>query len=484
MAHILSKPYAQLFNEFQMDKLHKNDGQFDETQGSGDVKYHLGTATVRNFPDGKDLHLSISANPSHLEAVNPVVNGKTRAKQTAPDGSIDFNKAMSVLIHGDAAFAGQGIVGECHELGGLKDFTTGGTIHIIVNNQIGFTTVPKYARTSAYPSEIAKVSGSPIFHCNGDDPESVVRTAKLAVEFRQLFNQDVVIDMYCYRRFGHNENDEPRFTQPKMYAKIAKHKKVSALYIERLMEEGVVDKAAVDELNQKIRQELQDGYDKRSEYVSRKADWLESRWTGFKSYEQLAKIKETGLSPQLFDEVVQALVTVPAEFKMHKNLKNRRFKEFAQMQATGTKFNWAMGEALAYGSLLAEGYGVRLCGQDCERGTFTHRHAVLYDQETEDTYVPLRNIKKDQGHFQVINSNLSENAVLGFEHGYSLEDPNNLVLWEAQFGDFANGAQVIIDQFIASGEQKWHRMSGLTMLLPHGFEGQVRRYPLPCAILC
>merc|ERR1712137_1314629 len=369
---------------------------------------------------------------------------------------------------------GQGVVGEIIELSGLEDFSTGGTIHIIVNNQIGFTTVPRYARTSPYPSEIAKAAGTPIFHVNGDHPEAVAAVFKLAVEFRQKFNRDTVIDIYCYRRHGHNELDEPSFTQPKMYQKIRKHPTVCKTFGDRLVKDGVISEEERKEVKNQAKARLDKGFDRRNDYTSINSDWLECHWKGFVSTESEGKIFSTGVDRDSPRRVMQKLVTLPEGFNLHPTLEKFRFNSFRKMIETEQNFNWAMGEALAFGTLLLENYEVRLSGQDCERGTFNHRHAVLYDQETEETYESLRHVAEpgQQGFFNVINSSLSENAVLGFEHGYSLEHPNALVIWEAQFGDFVNGAQVIIDQFISSGEQKWLRMSGLAMFLPHGFEGQ------------
>merc|ERR1712137_578767 len=369
---------------------------------------------------------------------------------------------------------GQGVVGEIIELSGLEDFSTGGTIHIIVNNQIGFTTVPRYARTSPYPSEIVKAAGTPIFHVNGDHPEAVAAVFKLAVEFRQKFNRDTVIDIYCYRRHGHNELDEPSFTQPKMYQKIRKHPTVCTTFGDQLVKDNIIDEAERKKTIKEAKSVLQEGYKKRESYHSISSDWLECHWKGFASSESDGAIFKTGVDYDSVRRVMKKLVELPENFKLHPTLDKFRFKSFRKMIETEKNFNWAMGEALAFGSLLLENYEVRLSGQDCERGTFSHRHAVLYCQETEKTYESLKHLAEpgQQGFFNVINSSLSENAVLGFEHGYSLENPNALVVWEAQFGDFVNGAQVIIDQFISSGEQKWLRMSGLTMFLPHGFEGQ------------
>lgn len=465
MANTLGKPLPLMFNEFDMHKAELA----ASVQGTGDVKYHLGASSDRVFND-RPLHMSMTANPSHLEAVNPVVEGKTRAKQES-QGKVNFNKAMSVLIHGDAAFAGQGVVGETLELSSLEDFTTGGTIHIVVNNQIGFTTVPKYSRSSPYPSEIAKASGAVVLHVNGDDPEAVVHCTKIAVEYRQKFKKDAVIDIYCYRRFGHNELDEPRFTQPTMYKIIDNHPTTLTIYSRKLVAEGVLTEAEVKQVYDELNNNLNEGFKQRDSYKKTASDWLECNWAGLKPPGAKAQEVTTGIPAEQVKELGLKLLNFPKDLVLHPRLKNR-FQSQVEMVQAGDGLDWALGEALAFGSLLTEGYDVRLSGQDCERGTFNHRHAVVHCQEAEKTFTPLEHISPHQGHFNVINSSLSENAVLGFEHGYSLESPNRLVIWEAQFGDFCNGAQVVIDQFIASGEQKWLRMSGLTMLLPHGFEGQ------------
>lgn len=472
LANVIGKDVRHMFNEFHLD----DPSLAESVEGTGDVKYHLGTSRTRQLRNGGEMHLSMTANPSHLECVNPVVEGKVRAKQTlALEKNANLpsktDAAMSVLLHGDAAFAGQGVVGEQLEMAGLADFSTGGTIHVIVNNQIGFTTVPKYARTSPYPSELAKAAGAIVFHVNGDHPDEVVRVFKLAVDYRQKFNRDAVIDMYCYRRFGHNELDEPRFTQPQMYSKIEKHPTTLTLYEDRLKQEGVLSDEEAKEVRDSYVQMLERGLKEAKEVKTVASEWLESKWEGFKSASQLARIKETAVEEDVLQLVGKALYSVPGGFQAHKKRK-ADLKNKQKMFETGENVDWATGEALAYGTLLHEGYDVRLSGQDCERGTFSHRHAVLYDQNTEESYTMLDHVSENQGRFDVINSCLSEMAVLGFELGYSLEGPNRLVLWEAQFGDFANGAQVIFDQFISSGEQKWQRMSGLVMLLPHGYEGQ------------
>ncbi|GER07878.1 hypothetical protein JCM17843_21880 [Kordiimonadales bacterium JCM 17843] len=465
LATVMQKPFRQIFHEFHGGAAHP-----EEVEGSGDVKYHLGTSSDRDF-DGNEVHLSLSPNPSHLEAVDPVVLGKARAKQTQRMDA-ERGEVLSLLLHGDAAFAGQGLVAECLMLSGLRGYRTGGTVHFIVNNQIGFTTSPSYSRSSPYPSDVAKMVQSPIFHVNGDDPEAVVFACKVATEFRQAFKKDVVVDMFCYRRFGHNEADEPAFTQPLMYAAIKKHTSVTQVYAKRLEAEGVVtaDEVAawIDEFHTMLEEEFEAG----KNHKPNKADWLEGRWTGFSQPEATnqARRAETGVDVATLREVGSVLTTIPDSFNPHRTLR-RILDAKDQMIEQGTGLDWATGEALAYGTLLSEGYHVRLSGQDSGRGTFSQRHAVWVDQKTEERYIPLDMVKKG-AHFEVLDSPLSEAGVLGFEYGYSLAEPMALVLWEAQFGDFANGAQVIIDQFIASGEAKWLRMSGLVMLLPHGYEGQ------------
>ncbi|RST31787.1 2-oxoglutarate dehydrogenase E1 component [Sphingomonas ginkgonis] len=465
LANVMGKPYRAIFNEFAGGSANP-----DDVGGSGDVKYHLGTSSDREF-DGIKVHLSLLANPSHLEAVDPVVLGKVRAVQVIkqdPDG----DKVLPILLHGDAAFAGQGIVAECFGFSGLPGYGTGGTIHYVINNQVGFTTSPQFARSSPYPSDIAKSVQAPILHVNGDDPEAVTFCCKLAIEFRQKFNRDIVIDMWCYRRFGHNEGDEPSFTQPLMYAAIKSHPPVSELYGRKLIEQGVVDQAWIDEHTKQFIALLEGEFDAGASYIPNKADWFEGRWAGLGRPK--AKIEErrntaTAIDDAEFDRIGKALTIVPEGLTIHKTL-GRVLDAKRAMFDSGEGFDWATAEALAYGSLVAEGQNVRLSGQDSGRGTFSQRHAVWVDQTDGHKFVPLTTI--DGGRFEVRDSPLSEFGVLGFEYGYSLADPQTLVLWEAQFGDFANGAQVIVDQFIASAESKWLRASGLVMLLPHGFEGQ------------
>jgi 2-oxoglutarate dehydrogenase E1 component len=403
------------------------------------------------------------------------VLGKVRAKQDQhgcpPD---DRTPVMPLLIHGDAAFAGQGVVAECFGLSGLKGHRTGGSVHFIINNQIGFTTYPRYSRSSPYPSDVAKMVEAPIFHVNGDDPEAVVFAAKVATEFRMKFQRPVVIDMWCYRRFGHNEGDEPAFTQPLMYKNIRSHVSTLEKYAKRLIEASVVTEGEVEKMRADWRQRLEAEFEAGTAYKPNKADWLDGKWAGLtsaKANEDDPRRGQTGLEMDRLKEIGFAITKVPAGFNIHKTI--QRFQDNRRkMIETGSGLDWATAESLAFGSLVAEGHRVRLSGQDCERGTFSQRHSVLIDQETETRYTPLNNVQAGQAKYEVINSMLSEEAVLGFEYGYSLSEPNALTCWEAQFGDFANGAQVLFDQFIGSGERKWLRMSGLVCLLPHGYEGQ------------
>ncbi len=466
LASIMLKPYRAIMAEFQDCVSHPED-----VEGSGDVKYHLGTSADRIF-DGHPIHLSLTANPSHLEAVNPVVLGKTRARQTQT-GDVTKDQAMAILLHGDAAFAGQGLVAECLGLSELQGYRTGGTIHFIINNQIGFTTSPVYSRSSPYPSDVAKTVQAPIFHVNGDNPEAVVHIARIATEFRCKFKRDVVIDMFCYRRYGHNEADEPAFTQPKMYRSIASQPTTRSLYAGKLVDEGVVTQGDADQLLLEFNRHLEGEFEAARHYQVSQADWLQGRWEGLKTLigEEELREEDTAVSLEGLSQVGRAIARPPQDFNLHPRLL-RLFEARQAMLETGTGVDWATAEALAFGTLLVEGIPVRLSGQDSGRGTFSHRHAVLIDQEDEHKYIPLNHIANGQAAFEVIDSPLSEASVLGFEYGYSLADPCSLVLWEAQFGDFANGAQVIIDQFIASAESKWLRLSGLVLLLPHGFDGQ------------
>ncbi len=464
LTNMMGKPFSAVFSEFQ-----GNPANPEDVQGSGDVKYHLGTSSDRTF-DGKQVHLSLTANPSHLEAVNPVVLGKVRAKQVQR-GDSERNQVVGLLMHGDAAFAGQGLVAESLDLSELKGYRTGGTIHFVVNNQIGFTTSPAYARTGPYCTEVAKEIQAPIFHVNGDDPEAVVHVARIATEFRYRFKKDAVVDIFCYRRHGHNEGDEPSFTQPLMYRAIAAHPTTREIYAKRLIAEGVATQAEADQMAKDFTAHLETEFEASKSYRPNKADWLEGAWTGLQAASGEDRRGETAVSTELLKEVGAALTHVPDGFNLNSKIK-RQLDAKRQAIDSGEGIDWATGEALAFGTLCAEGTPVRLSGQDSGRGTFSQRHSVLVDQETEAKHIPLAHIRDGQAMFEVIDSPLSEAAVLGFDYGYSLADPRALVLWEAQFGDFANGAQVIIDQFIASGEAKWLRMSGLVMLLPHGHEGQ------------
>ena len=465
LANVMRKPYRAIFNEFQ-------GGSFkpEDVDGSGDVKYHLGASSDREF-DGNEVHLSLTANPSHLEAVNPVVLGKVRAKQAQMNDS-DRSQVLPVLLHGDAAFAGQGVVAECFALSGLVGHKTGGTIHIVVNNQIGFTTAPHFSRSSPYPTDNALVVEAPIFHVNGDDPEAVVHAAKVATEFRQMFHKDVVLDIICYRRFGHNEGDEPMFTNPIMYNKIKKQKTTLSLYTERLVKDGLIPEGEIEDMKAAFQARLNEEFEAGKDFKPNKADWLDGRWSHLDRRDQKKYQRgKTAIKPETMEQIGTALTRAPDGFPMHKTVE-RLLETRKKMFDTGEGFDWATGEALAFGSLLLEGYPVRLAGQDSTRGTFSQRHSALINQDTEERYYPLNNIREGQARYEVIDSMLSEYAVLGFEYGYSLSEPNALVMWEAQFGDFANGAQIMFDQFISSGESKWLRMSGLVCLMPHGYEGQ------------
>src|SRR4051812_3467227 len=465
LANVMGKAYRAIFSEFAGGSANPED-----VGGSGDVKYHLGTSSDREF-EGIKVHLSLLPNPSHLEAVDPVVLGKARAQQVMR-GDEQGTQVLPVLLHGDAAFAGQGIVSECFSFSGIPGYGTGGTLHFIVNNQVGFTTSPQFARSSPYPSDVAKAVQAPILHVNGDDPEAVTFACKLAIEYRQKFKRDIVIDMWCYRRFGHNEGDEPSFTQPLMYAEIRKHPPISELYGARLVAEGVIDQAGIDKRVADFTATLESEFEAARSYLPNKADWFEGRWTGLGrpgTPETERRNVETGVTEDALREVGRILTTVPEGLTVHKTLQ-RVIDGRRQMLESGEGFDWATAEALAFGTLVKEGFQVRLSGQDSGRGTFSQRHAVWVDQNDGHKYIPLTHIKG--GRFEVRDSPLSEFGVLGFEYGYALSDPRTLVLWEAQFGDFANGAQVMIDQFISSGESKWLRANGLVMLLPHGYEGQ------------
>ncbi|MGB3472380.1 MAG: 2-oxoglutarate dehydrogenase E1 component [Erythrobacter sp.] len=466
LANVMAKPYKVIFHEFSGGSANPED-----VGGSGDVKYHLGTSTDREF-DGISVHMSLTPNPSHLETVNPVVLGKSRAQQAIRDDLEDKTTVLPVLIHGDAAFAGQGVVWESLSLSGVPGYDTGGCLHFIINNQIGFTTSPKFARSSPYPSDVAKGIQAPILHVNGDDPEAVTFACKLAVEYRQTFHRDIVIDMWCYRRFGHNEGDEPKFTQPLMYDEIRKHPKVSVHYENRLIEEGVISDGHRAEVTQEFTDHLEEEFQAAKSYKPNDADWFGGRWAGLNKPadpETARRNIETAIEPKMFDSLGRVLTEVPENVNIHKTL-GRVLAAKAAMFESGEGFDWATAEALAFGSLVMEGYGVRLSGQDSGRGTFSQRHAVWVDQTDESKYIPLSTLP--HGKFEVYDSTLSEYGVLGFEYGFAMADPKSLVMWEAQFGDFANGAQIMIDQYIAAGEAKWLRANGLVLLLPHGYEGQ------------
>ena len=483
LANVMNKPFAAIFSEFQGAS-----SVPDDVQGSGDVKYHLGTSTDREF-DGRQVHMSLAANPSHLEAVNPVVVGKVRAKQRQR-ADRERRKVLGLLLHGDAAFGGQGIVAETFGLSDIKGYRTGGTIHVVVNNQIGFTTNPGATRSSRYPTEIAKMAEAPIFHVNGDDVEAVVHVCRIATEFRQQFRKDVVIDLWSYRRFGHNEGDEPAFTQPKMYRAISTHPSTREIYARQLVEEGLIQDVDVAAISEKVRNRLDEDFEAASGYKPNKADWLEGKWAGLTTApSQENRRGDTAVPVEILHRIGTSITSIPTSVNLNSKL-SRYFESRRQAIESGQGIDWATAEALAFGSLLDEGTLVRISGQDVARGTFSHRHAVVIDQEDETPFIPLEQIRPGkQAKFIARNSTLSEAAVLGFEYGLTLAEPNALVIWEAQFGDFANGAQFIFDQFISSGESKWLRMSGLVMLLPHGFEGQgpehssarIERYLQLCA---
>ena len=464
LATVLGMPYRGILSKFQGNLNDPN-----EVLGSGDVKYHLGVSSDREF-DGKKIHLSLTPNPSHLEAVDPVVVGKVRAKQTLLKDKTN-DKVFGILIHGDAAMAGQGIVAETFAMSQLRGFRTGGTIHFVINNQIGFTTTPHYGRSAPYCTEIAKMVQAPIFHVNGDDPEAVVHVCRLATEYRNLFKEDVVVDMFCYRRSGHNEADEPMFTQPLMYKKIKKHSTTLNLYKEQLVREEVLSEEEAKIKLSDFKKFLDNEFELSKSYKPNKADWLDGTWTGIKRASTDARRGKTSSNEDDIKDIAKEIHTLPEDFNPHKRIQ-KIYNDRQQSINEGKNIDWATAESLAFATLLKDGYGVRLSGQDVGRGTFSHRHAVLYDQENEKRFVPLRHFRKDQALFEIVDSFLSEFGVLGFEYGYSQADPKTLVIWEAQFGDFSNGAQTIIDQFITSGERKWLRMSGLTLLLPHGHEGQ------------
>ncbi len=464
LTNVMSKPFTAVFSEFQGISAVP-----DDVQGSGDVKYHLGTSADRDF-DGNTIHLSLTANPSHLELVDPVVIGKVRAKQVQR-GDTQGTKVLPLLLHGDAAFAGQGIIPETLMMSELPGYKVGGTMHIVINNQIGFTTMPKFGRSGPYCTDVAKMLSAPIFHVNGDDPEAVVHVARIATEYRQEFGRDVVIDMFCYRRFGHNEGDEPAFTQPLMYKKIKDQVTTRDKYVTQLVSENVITADEAKAMSDEFTKYLEEAFEATKTYKPNKADYLEGKWTGMKVAYGDDRRGETAVPSARIQELGKVLTTVPSDFTANPKIL-RLLEAKKKMFETGKDFDWATGEALAFGSLLQDGYAVRLSGEDVGRGTFSHRHAIVYDQNTEEKYIALQHISDKQPRFEAHDSPLSELAVLGFEYGYTLAEPRTLTLWEAQFGDFVNGAQMIIDQFISSGESKWLRMSGLVMLLPHGMEGQ------------
>tara|TARA_B000000557_G_scaffold264733_1_gene271352 strand:+ start:359 stop:3271 length:2913 start_codon:yes stop_codon:yes gene_type:complete len=463
LANVLQKSYKRIFNEFAGEI-----NSSSEADTAGDVKYHLGASSNREF-DGNSVHVSLTDNPSHLEAVNPVVLGQTRAKQFF-HGDKERKKVIPILIHGDAAFAGQGIVAECFAMSGLPGHNTGGTIHFIINNQIGFTTSPRFARSSPHPSDVSKMVDAPIIHVNGDDPEAVVYAARIATEFRLKFNRDVVIDLVCYRRFGHNEGDEPSFTQPLMYKKIKNHPSTVKVYGNRLVKENTISQENLNIQIKDFKELLEDQFKNAKNYKP-KIEWFEGTWSRYRPKKGKDKRGVTGYSTKDLTDISNKVHSIPEKINAHKTIL-KIFKTRKDTVNNGDGIDWSTAETLAFGSLLEEGYPVRLVGQDSGRGTFSQRHSVLRNQIDNSRYIPLNNISGNQKKFEVVDSFLSELAVLGFEYGYSLVEPNTLTLWEAQFGDFANGAQVIIDQFIASGERKWSRASGLVMLLPHGYEGQ------------
>lgn len=465
LANVMGKPFTAIFSEFQ-----GNASLPDDVLGSGDVKYHLGTSSDRDF-DGHNIHLSLTANPSHLEFVNPVVVGKVRAKQVQRD-DYESVAVMPLLLHGDAAFAGQGITAETLMISDLPGYRVGGTVHIVINNQIGFTTMPKFSRSGPYSTDVAKMLAAPIFHVNGDDAEAVVHVARIATEYRQKFKKDVVIDMFCYRRYGHNEGDEPAFTQPLMYKKISTQTTTRELYARQLIAEKVLSEDEAQAIMDEFTSELEDAFKAAEGFKPNKADYLEGAWSGLhKAPDGGPRRGQTGVPAKELKKIGAVITNIPEGFEINSKLK-RVLGAKDKMLETGQNYDWATAEALAFGTLLNDGFAVRLSGQDVGRGTFSQRHAIWYDQKNENKHIALQHISTDQPKFEVHDSPLSEMAVLGFEYGYTLADPKTLTLWEAQFGDFVNGAQVMIDQFISSSESKWLRMSGLVMLLPHGYEGQ------------
>ena len=465
LTNVMGKPFTNIFSEFQGTSANP-----EEVQGSGDVKYHLGTSSDREF-DGKVVHLSLTANPSHLETVDPVVIGKVRAKQEQHK-DLKREKVVALLLHGDAAFIGQGVVAETFLLSDLRGYRVGGTIHVVINNQIGFTTSPVDSRGGFYCTDLARSVMAPILHVNGDDPEAVVHAARICTEFRYRFNKDVVLDMYCYRRQGHNEADEPAFTQPQMYKTIAKHPTTRSLYAKRLVSEGLITQDEADAMVDNFRSRLEQDFETAKNYKPNKADFLEGAWSGLDVARGEDRRGETAVDLETIREIATKMTSAPDSFQMNRKITRQYEARRKAVVDDGGGIDWATGEALAFGSLVVEGTPVRLSGQDCGRGTFSQRHAVLTDQETEQKYVPLANLQEGQAKFEAIDSPLAEYSVLGFEYGYTQSEPHALVMWEAQFGDFANGAQVMIDTYIAAAETKWLRMSGIVLLLPHGYEGQ------------
>eukprot|EP01083_Nonionella_stella_P091053 254479_1 len=466
MSNVMRKPLESIFHEF-----HGPQAVDSDTFGSGDVKYHLGCSVDRETSNGKKLHMSLLPNPSHLDANVTAVLGKAYAKQCADNH--DKKKTMALHLHGDASFASQGIIYEALMMTDVPDYTTGGAMHVVVNNQIGFTTDPQVARSTPHCSDVAKAIGAPIFHVNADDVESVVRVFKLAMEYRQTFHKDVVVDLVCYRQAGHNEGDEPRFTQPHMYSKIDTKVDQLSIYQKKLLDEGVCSQAEIDAVSKRINGILSDCFEKSKTYSGSQSEWMDANWDGLVGGSaKLSLQKETGVAKDTLLEIGKAVSDIPEDFTLHRRLK-KVYNERAKMCKTGENIDWGTAEAFAFGSLLKEGSNVRVSGEDVERGTFSHRHAIVHDQvncHPPVTLTPLSRLESD-AKFQVCNSPLSEYGVLGFDYGYSLENPNSLVIWEAQFGDFANGAQIIFDQFISSGEEKWLRQSGLVVNLPHGYEG-------------
>ena len=470
MASVMQKPYSAIFYEFLGGV-----AAGAEDFGSGDVKYHLGVSDDREF-DGNSVHLSLAPNPSHLEVVAPVVIGKTRAKQQMASGTYKSHnpeQAMAVILHGDSAFAGQGVVMETFQLSQLVGYRTGGTIHVVVNNQIGFTTTPDEYRSGQYCSDVAFMVEAPVFHVNGDDPEAVVFAARVATEYRQKFGKDVVLDIICYRRYGHNEGDDPSFTQPLMYQAIGKRPSTRKIYADRLIAQGDLTETEAQQRMDDFYAKLDKDFEEAKSYETKQPDWLQGVWQGISlPTEKNGKRRgDTAVEIDHLKSIGSQIVSVPNSLNMHRTLK-RIIKARADRIESGRDIDWGLAEHLAFGTLISEGHPVRLSGQDSERGTFSHRQSNWIDQKTEEKYCPLNNISEANEYYQVLNSHLSEEAVLGFEYGFSTASPKALTIWEAQFGDFANGAQVMVDQFISSAEQKWLRMSGLVMLLPHGYEGQ------------